>query len=115
VASGGALPWRQPELTQRGDAIEARVYAEDPSQGFLPQAGRLTEYREPRWPGVRVDSGAAEGSEVSIYYDPMIAKVIARAETRDLATARLTAALRDFHIGGDPPQGPLPLAPPRPA
>ncbi|HKB13882.1 MAG TPA: acetyl-CoA carboxylase biotin carboxylase subunit [Vicinamibacterales bacterium] len=100
VASGAALPWTQHELTQRGHAIEARVYAEDPSQGFLPQAGRLTEYREPRWPGVRVDSGAAEGSEVSIYYDPMIAKVIARAETRDLATARLTAALRDFHIGG---------------
>src|SRR5262249_23841362 len=100
VASGAALPWTQHELTQRGHAIEARVYAEDPSQGFLPQAGRLTQYREPRGPGVRVDSGAAEGSEVSIYYDPMIAKVIARAETRDLATARLTAALRDFHIGG---------------
>jgi 3-methylcrotonyl-CoA carboxylase alpha subunit len=100
VAAGARLPWTQGELGQRGHAIEARVYAEDPAQNFLPQAGRLTGYREPRWPGVRVDSGAAEGSEVSIYYDPMIAKVIATAETRDLAIARLAAALRDFQIDG---------------
>jgi 3-methylcrotonyl-CoA carboxylase alpha subunit len=100
VAAGAPLPWTQSDLVQRGHAIEARVYAEDPAQHFLPQAGRLTEYREPRWPGVRVDSGAAEGSEVSVYYDPMIAKVIATAETRDLAIGRLAAALRDFHIGG---------------
>jgi 3-methylcrotonyl-CoA carboxylase alpha subunit len=100
VASGEPLPWSQADLLQRGHAIEARVYAEDPAQNFLPQAGRLTEYREPRWPGVRVDSGAVEGGEVSIYYDPMIAKVIATAETRDLAIARLAAALRDFHIAG---------------
>ncbi|HJZ70880.1 MAG TPA: acetyl-CoA carboxylase biotin carboxylase subunit [Vicinamibacterales bacterium] len=100
VASGAPLPWTQADLVQRGHAIEARVYAEDPAQNFLPQAGPLTEYREPRWPGVRVDSGAAEGSDVSIYYDPLIAKVIATAETRDLAIARLAAALRDFHIGG---------------
>jgi acetyl-CoA carboxylase biotin carboxylase subunit len=100
VASGAPLPWTQAELIQRGHAIEARVYAEDPAQNFLPQAGRLTEYSEPRWPGVRVDSGAVEGADVSVYYDPMIAKVIATAETRDLAIARLAAALRDFHISG---------------
>jgi len=100
VASGAPLPWAQTDLDQRGHAIEARVYAEDPAQNFLPQAGRLTEYREPRWPGVRVDSGAVEGGEVTIYYDPMIAKVIAHAETRDLAIARLSAALRDFHVAG---------------
>jgi 3-methylcrotonyl-CoA carboxylase alpha subunit len=100
VAGGAPLPWTQPDLLQRGHAIEARVYAEDPARNFLPQAGRLTTYREPRWPGVRVDGGVAEGGEVSIYYDPLIAKVIATAETRDLAIARLASALRDFQIAG---------------
>ena len=100
VADGQPLPWSQADLSQRGHAIEARIYAEDPAQGFLPQAGRLLRYREPRWPGVRVDSGVAEGDEVSVYYDPMIAKVIATAETRDLAIARLIAALRECSIEG---------------
>jgi acetyl-CoA carboxylase biotin carboxylase subunit len=100
VADGQPLPWSQDEIGQRGHAIEARIYAEDPAQGFLPQAGRLLGYREPHWPGVRIDSGVAEGAEVSIYYDPMIAKVIATAESRDLAIARLTAALREFWIEG---------------
>ena len=100
VAAGEPLPWRDADLSQRGHAIEARVYAEDPERGFMPQAGRLVELREPRLPGVRVDIGVAEGSDVSVYYDPMIAKVIATAESRDLAIARLIAALRDFHIAG---------------
>ena len=100
VAGGEPLPWAQAAISQRGHAIEARLYAEDPAEGFLPQAGGLTRYREATGPGVRVDSGVVEGSEVSIYYDPMIAKVIATAETRALATARLSAALRAFEIGG---------------
>jgi acetyl/propionyl-CoA carboxylase alpha subunit len=100
VASGEPLPWTQDDVSPRGHAIEARVYAEDPAQGFLPQAGRLLLYREPRLPGIRVDSGVAEGGEVSIYYDPMIAKVIATAEDRDRAIARLTAALRSFPVLG---------------
>jgi acetyl-CoA carboxylase biotin carboxylase subunit len=100
VASGGPLPWPQSALTQRGHAIEARIYAEDPSHGFMPQAGRLLLYREPRLPGVRIDSGVVEGGDVSIYYDPMIAKVIATGETRESATARLIAALRDYPILG---------------
>jgi acetyl-CoA carboxylase biotin carboxylase subunit len=100
VASGEPLPWTQQEVSQRGHAIEARLYAEDPARGFLPQAGRLTRYREPHRPGVRVDSGVVEGGEVSIYYDPLIAKVIATAGTRDLAIARLCAALREFEIAG---------------
>ena len=100
VAGGAPLPWADRDLLQRGHAIEARVYAEDPAQNFLPQAGRLSVYLEPRWPGVRVDSGVAEGGEVSIYYDPMIAKVIATAENRELAIRRLAAALRDFQIEG---------------
>ena len=100
VANGEPLPWTQQEVGQRGHAIEARLYAEDPARGFLPQAGRLTRYREPQRPGVRVDSGVVEGGDVSIYYDPMIAKVIATAETRELAIARLCAALREFDIAG---------------
>jgi acetyl/propionyl-CoA carboxylase alpha subunit len=100
VASGEPLPWRQETLAQRGHAIEARVYAEDAEHGFLPQAGRLLLYREPRMPGVRIDSGVREGDEISVHYDPLIAKVIAHAETRELAIARLLAALRAFPILG---------------
>ena len=100
VASGEALPWAQRALTPRGHAIEARVYAEDPARGFLPQAGRLLLYREPRLPGVRVDSGVGEGDDVPVHYDPLLAKVIASAETRDQAIARLSVALRSFPILG---------------
>jgi len=100
VASGEPLPWRQDDITSRGHSIEARVYAEDAEQRFLPQAGRLVRYREPRRPGVRVDSGVVEGSEIPVYYDPMIAKVIASAETRALAIGRLAAALDEFTIEG---------------
>ena len=100
VASGEPLPWDQRTLAQRGHAIEVRVYAEDPSHGFLPQAGRLLLYREPRLPGVRVDSGFVEGNEISVHYDPLIAKVIASAETRDLTIVRLVAALREYPILG---------------
>jgi len=100
AASGEPLPWAQPAISQRGHAIEARVYAEDPAHEFLPQAGPLLLYREPRVPGVRIDSGVAEGGDVSIYYDPLIAKVIALAETRDQAIAKLSSALRDFPILG---------------
>jgi acetyl-CoA carboxylase biotin carboxylase subunit len=99
VASGEPLPWSE-AVTQRGHAVEARVYAEDPSQGFVPQAGPLLLYREPQRPGLRVDSGVVEGGEVSVHYDPMIAKVIASGETRDVAIARLVAGLRDFPVLG---------------
>jgi len=100
VASGEALPFTQADLSQRGHAIECRVYAEDPSQGFIPQAGRLLVYREPQGPGIRVDSGVAEGGEVSVHYDPMLAKLIVWAETRELARRRALAALGDFAILG---------------
>jgi len=100
VAAGEALPWTQGAIAQRGHAIEARVYAEDPAREFIPQAGTLERYREPRAPGVRVDSGVVEGSEVTVFYDPMIAKVIATAESRPLAINRLGAALRAFDISG---------------
>jgi len=100
VAAGESLPWRDADVSQRGHSIEARLYAEDPSQGFLPQAGRLTRYREPHLPGVRIDSGVVEGGEVTVYYDPMIAKAIATAESRELAINRLVAALHAFRVGG---------------
>src|SRR5262249_13511480 len=76
VAWGGPLPWRQADLAQRGHAIECRVYAEDPSAGFLPQAGPLVLYREPSGPGIRIDSGVEEGTPVPVQYDPMLAKLI---------------------------------------
>jgi acetyl-CoA carboxylase biotin carboxylase subunit len=100
VASGEPLPWLSPSISQRGHAIEARVYGEDPARGFLPQAGTLLLYREPRMPGVRIDSGVAEGDDIPVQYDPMLAKVIATAATRDEALTRLSCALRDFPILG---------------
>jgi acetyl-CoA carboxylase biotin carboxylase subunit len=100
VAAGEPLPWSQGDLTRRGHAIECRVYAEDPAQGFLPQAGRLLVYREPTGPGVRVDSGVTEGTDVPVQYDPLIGKVIVHADTREAAIARARAALRQFAILG---------------
>ena len=100
VASGEQLPWRQDALSQRGHAIETRVYAEDPARNDLPQAGRLLLYREPSMPGIRVDAGVMEGSEVSVHYDPLLAKLIAWGETRDAARRRALAALRSYPILG---------------
>jgi acetyl-CoA carboxylase biotin carboxylase subunit len=100
VAAGEQLPWTQDQLAQRGHAIECRVYAEDPGAGFLPQAGPLLLYREPTGPGVRVDSGFAEGDEIGVNYDPLIAKLITYDETRTLAIERAKAALRSYPILG---------------
>ncbi len=100
VAAGEQLPWRQEQLTQRGHAIECRVYAEDPAQGFIPQAGPLLLYREPVAPGIRIDSGVVEGGDVSVYYDPMLAKLIAAGESREAARARAIAALRAYAVLG---------------
>ena len=100
VAAGGRLPWTQGEVSQRGHAIECRVYAEDPAGGFLPQAGTLLLYREPAGPGIRIDSGVVEGGTVSVHYDPLLAKVTALAESRQAAIARVLAALRRFPVLG---------------
>jgi acetyl/propionyl-CoA carboxylase alpha subunit len=85
-----------------GHAIEARIVAEDPSRGFMPSSGRILTWVEPKRPGVRVDSGYGPGLEVSRFYDSLMAKVIAHAESRDGTIRRLCAALRDFHIIGVP-------------
>jgi acetyl-CoA carboxylase biotin carboxylase subunit len=100
VASGERLPWKQSDLSQRGHAIECRIYAEDPAQDFLPQAGTLLMYREPAGPGIRVDAGVVEGSEIPVFYDPMLAKLIVAAETRDLAIRRAISALNQYIILG---------------
>ncbi len=100
VAAGAPLPWRQEALTLRGHAIECRVYAEDPANGFLPQAGRLHVYREPDAPGIRIDSGVEEGADVPVQYDPLLAKLIASGETRVAAVDRASAALRAFAVLG---------------
>lgn len=100
VAGGQPLPFTQDSLTQRGHAIECRIYAEDPAQGFIPQAGTILLYREPQGPGIRVDSGVTTGTTVSVYYDPMLAKLIVWGETRDAARRRALTALRDFAVLG---------------
>jgi acetyl-CoA carboxylase biotin carboxylase subunit len=100
VASGHPLPWSDEAILQRGHAIECRVYAEDPERGFLPQAGQLTVYREPRGPGLRIDSGVVEGGLVSVYYDPLLAKLVAWGETREMARRRAVEALRRYPVLG---------------
>jgi propionyl-CoA carboxylase alpha chain len=100
VAAGETLAIAQKDVKAKGWAIEGRVYAEDPARGFLPSTGRLTRYRIPEGEGVRVDTGVYEGAEVSMYYDPMIAKLVAWGETREAAIARMCGALDAFGIEG---------------
>ena len=100
IASGEPLPFSQKSLSQRGHAIECRVYAEDPAQAFLPQAGPILLYQEPQGPGIRVDSGVTKGSEVSVHYDPLLAKLIVYASTREEARRRAITALRGYAILG---------------
>jgi acetyl-CoA carboxylase, biotin carboxylase subunit len=87
-------------VTPRGHAIECRIYAEDPDNNFLPSAGRILELRAPAGPGIRDDSGAIAGGEVPIFYDPLISKLVAWAEDRPLAIARMRRALAEYRIAG---------------
>jgi acetyl-CoA carboxylase biotin carboxylase subunit len=100
VASGEPLPFTQAALSQRGHAIECRVYAEDPAQGFMPQAGTVLLYSEPHGPGIRVDGWIDQGSTVPVHYDPLLAKLIVWAESRDAARRRAITALRNYAILG---------------
>jgi 3-methylcrotonyl-CoA carboxylase alpha subunit len=101
VAAGERLPvTNQSEIPLRGHAVEARLYAEDPERGFLPSTGKLVALSFPEGDGLRVDSGVEQGSEISSYYDPMIAKVIAHADTREAALDRLAAALDRTIVAG---------------
>jgi 3-methylcrotonyl-CoA carboxylase alpha subunit len=100
VAAGEALPVRQQDLVLRGHAIEARLYAEDPERGFLPQTGTLHGLRFPPPEIARVDTGVRQGDTVTPFYDPMIAKIIAWGEDRSAAVNRLRRALADTAISG---------------
>jgi geranyl-CoA carboxylase alpha subunit len=94
VAEGHPLPLIQEQIAFAGHAVEARIYAEDPASGFLPQAGEVALWRPQEGEGVRVDAGVATGDSISPYYDPMVAKVCAHGATRDEALRRLDAALQ---------------------
>jgi len=100
VADGERFPFEQTHFSQRGHAIECRVYAEDPTNNFLPSTGKLLLYIEPHGPGIRVDSGFAAGNEVTHFYDPLLAKLIVYAEDRPSAIQRIQAALKDFVVHG---------------
>ncbi|MBC5762955.1 acetyl/propionyl/methylcrotonyl-CoA carboxylase subunit alpha [Ramlibacter albus] len=100
VAAGEPLAFNQQQIGRRGWAIEARVCAEDPAKGFVPEIGTIVGYTEPAGEGVRVDSGVCAGSEVTPFYDSMLAKVIAFADTRPLAAHRLAGALDRFELIG---------------
>jgi acetyl-CoA/propionyl-CoA carboxylase biotin carboxyl carrier protein len=100
IAAGEPLSLAQEDVVLRGHSIECRINAEDPSNGFLPSPGRITSYREPSGPGVRVDSGVTAGSEIGGLYDPMIAKLIVHDTNRETARRRMLRALAEFEIGG---------------
>lgn len=101
VASGEPLPLKQDQITLHGHAFEARVYAEDPGNDFLPATGTLAFLQPPvESANVRVDTGVLQGDQVSVYYDPMIAKLVVWDEDRDRALQRLCKALREYRIGG---------------
>ncbi len=100
VASGEPLPFDQESLRQRGHAMECRIYAEDPARGFLPSTGRIVQFSTPKGAHVRVDASVRRGSEVSVHYDPMLAKLVVWGTNREEARQRMAWALRRFAVLG---------------
>lgn len=100
IAEGHPLSFSQEALSLRGHSIEIRVYAEDPTNNFLPDIGNLKRYVRPQGPGIRVDDGFEEGMDIPIYYDPMIAKLIVTAANREEAIARMIRAIDEYNITG---------------
>jgi len=100
IAFGEKLAFTQEHLEQKGHAIECRIYAEDPSNNFLPSPGKVHFLKEPTGPGVRHDCGIYSGWDIPIYYDPILAKLIVWAESRDLACQRMIEALNDYVVLG---------------
>jgi len=100
IAEGRPLPFSQADLKAEGHAIEARFYAEDPANDFLPSTGKILDLQLPAIEGLRIDSGIESGMEVGLHYDPMLAKLIARGEDRDTAIRKLIYALRQSSIQG---------------
>jgi len=100
VAEGEPLPFKQDELKINGHAVEVRVYAEDPANNFLPDIGNLKTYKRPQGHGIRLDDGFEQGMDIPFYYDPMIAKLIAHAETREAAIDKMIRAIDEYEITG---------------
>lgn len=100
IAEGEKLPFRQEDLSIRGHAIEVRVYAEDPANNFLPDIGTLVTYKRPQGHGIRVDDGFEQGMAIPFYYDPMIAKMICHADTREQAIQKTLRAIAEYEITG---------------
>jgi 3-methylcrotonyl-CoA carboxylase alpha subunit len=100
IAGGAKLPFTQDQITQSGHAIECRLYAEDASQNFLPMTGKLLQFIPPHLPNVRIDAGVVSGSEITIHYDPMIAKIIVHAPNRADAIAKMKGALKQTVVLG---------------
>ncbi len=100
IAAGENLSFSQKDVKIHGHAIECRIYAEDPDNNFLPSTGIINEYTQPNGPGVRIDGGFEGGSEISIYYDPLIAKLVCWSNDRIGAINRMNRALSEFHISG---------------
>ena len=100
IAYGKKLSFTQDEIKFQGSAIECRIYAEDPENNFLPSIGLIQGYREPNGHGIRVDSGFSKGDTVSIYYDPLISKLVCWGKNRDEAIQRMKRALEEYHISG---------------
>lgn len=100
IAEGEKLPFRQEDLRINGHAIEVRVYAEDPANNFLPDIGTLVTYKRPQGNGVRVDDGFEQGMTIPFYYDPMIAKMICHAQSREQAIEKMIRAIDEYEITG---------------
>lgn len=100
IAMGEQLRLKQEDIRFRGHALECRIYAEDSENNFLPSIGKITKLRSPQGFGVREDRGVDEGNEISVYYDPMISKLITWADTRDEAIQKMTRALKEYHLAG---------------
>ena len=100
IAEGNPLSFRQEALSIIGHAIEVRVYAEDPTNNFLPDIGKLVTYKRPQGPGVRVDDGFEQGMDIPIYYDPMIAKLVTYGDSREEARLRMIRAIDEYEITG---------------
>jgi len=100
IAGGEKIPFEQKDVIMRGHAIEARVYAEDPANNFLPDIGKLKTYQRPQGHGIRVDDGFEQGMEIPFYYDPMIAKLICHGENRKEAINKMIRAIGEYEITG---------------
>jgi acetyl-CoA carboxylase, biotin carboxylase subunit len=100
VAQGEKIPFKQDDLKINGHAVEVRVYAEDPANNFLPDIGNLQTYQRPQGHGVRVDDGFEQGMDIPFYYDPMIAKLITHAESREAAIEKMKRAIDEYEITG---------------